>query len=168
MQIKSGIMKVKHFLIIFLAIAIIATSPLYAADDDDVSMLSALDITPFNEDTHVNIDGVNFNVPKGYGEQKDIRKDNETYNLGINKVTLSNYQYLNEKGDMLNLQVIFINGKNYTMNSLKPEGGEVKKTINGTEGFYSETDGIATFRYVQDGKSVQITGNKDIVPKVIA
>ena len=39
MQIKSGIMKVKHFLIIFLAIAIIAISPLYAADDDDVSML---------------------------------------------------------------------------------------------------------------------------------
>lgn len=71
----------KSFFNNFLAIAIIAISPLYGADDDDVSMLSALDITPFNEDTNVNIDGVNFNVPKGYGEQKDIRKDNETYNL---------------------------------------------------------------------------------------
>ena len=160
-------MNFKHLLIIGLAIAIISIGFVSAADDD-VSILSALEITPFSEDTTVTIDGIDFNIPKGYGEQEDIRKENDTVSVGNMEVTLSNYQYLNEKGDMLNLQVIFINGKNYTMNSLKPEGGEVKKTINGTEGFYSETDGIATFRYVQDGKSVQIAGNKDIVPKVIA
>lgn len=122
-------MKLKHFLIIGLAIAFIAVGPLSAAEDDDVNILSALDITPFNEDTNVTIDGINFNVPKGYGEQKDIAKDDDKYNLGSEEVTLSNHQYLNEKGDMLNLQVIFIKDKNYTMDSLTPENGSVKKPL---------------------------------------
>lgn len=159
-------MKLKHFLIIGLAIAFIAVGPLSAADDD-VNILSALDITPFNEDTNVTIDGINFNVPKGYGEQKDLAKDDDKYNLGSEEVTLSNHQYLNEKGDMLNLQVIFIKDKNYTMDSLTPENGAVKKTINGKEGFYYEQDDVATFMYAQDGKSVQVTGKKDVVSKVV-
>lgn len=83
-------MDIKYFLLIGLAIAIIAISPLSAADDD-VSMLDALNITPFSEDTNVTIDGVTFNVPKGYGEQKDIRKEDNTVSLGIAEVTLSNY-----------------------------------------------------------------------------
>ena len=160
-------MKFKCFLIIGLAIAIIAVGPLSAVDDDDVSMLSALDITPFNDDTNVTIDGINFNVPKGYGEQKDIAKDDDKYNLGNEEITLSNHQYLNKDGDMLSLQVISIKDKNYTSDSLTPEDGTVKKTINGKEGFYSEQDGIAMFMYAHDGKSVQVTGDKDIVSKVI-
>ena len=120
-------MKLKHFLIIGLAIAIVAVAPLSAADDDDVSILSALDITPFNEDTNVTIDGINFNVPKGYGEQKDLAKDDDKYNLGSEEITLSNHQYLNEDGDMLSLQVVFIKDKNFTMDSLSPEDGAVKK-----------------------------------------
>ena len=84
------------------------------------------------------------------------------------EVTLSNYQYLNEDGDLLNLQVIFAKDKNFTTESLNPdEEGFTKKTINDTEGFYSESDGVATFLYAQDGKSVQITGNADIISKVI-
>ena len=160
-------MKLKHFLIIGLAIAIVAVAPLSAADDDDVSILSALDITPFNEDTNVTIDGINFNVPKGYGEQKDLAKDDDKYNLGSEEITLSNHQYLNEDGDMLSLQVVFIKDKNFTMDSLSPEDGAVKKTINGKDGFYSEQDGIAMFMYAQDGKSVQVTGKEDVVSKVI-
>ena len=76
-------MNLKHFLLIGLMIAVIAVSPLSAADDDDISMLEALDITPFTEDTNVTINGVDFNIPKGYGEQKDITKDNDTYDLGF-------------------------------------------------------------------------------------
>ena len=160
-------MKLKHFLIIGLAIAIIAVGPLSAADDDDVSILSALDITPVNEDTNVTIDGIDFNIPKGYGEQKDIAKDDDKYNLGSEEITLSNHQYINEDGDLLNLQVVFIKDKNYTMDSLTPDDGAVKKTINGKDGFYSEQDGIAMFMYAQDGKSVQVTGKEDVVSKVI-
>ena len=55
-------MKLKHFLIIGFAIAIVSIGFVSAADDD-VSMLSALDITPFSEDTTVTIDGIDFNVP---------------------------------------------------------------------------------------------------------
>ncbi|WP_405298130.1 hypothetical protein [Methanobrevibacter sp.] len=160
-------MKLKHFLIIGLAIAIVAVAPLSAVDDDDVSILTALDITPFNEDTNVTIDGINFNVPKGYGEQKDLTKDDDKYNLGSEEITLSNHQYMNKDGDLLNLQVIFIKDKNYTMDSLTPDDGAVKKTINGKDGFYSEQDGIAMFMYAQDGKSVQVTGKADVVSKVI-
>ncbi|MDO5831304.1 MAG: hypothetical protein Q4Q14_00570 [Methanobrevibacter sp.] len=41
-------MKLKHFLIIGFAIAIVSIGFVSAADDD-VSMLSALDITPFSD-----------------------------------------------------------------------------------------------------------------------
>jgi hypothetical protein len=160
-------MNLKHFVLIGLMIAVIAVSPLSAADDDDISMLEALDITPFTEDTNVTIDGVDFNIPKGYGEQKDITKDNDTYDLGFGEVTLSNYQYMNEDGMLLNIQVIFAKDKNFTMDALTPDDGSTKKTINDKEGFYTETDGIATFMYAQDGKSVQIMGDKDIVEKVV-
>ena len=160
-------MKLKHFLIIGFAIAIVSIGFVSAADDD-VSMLSALDITPFSEDTTVTIDGIDFNVPKGYGEQKDIRKENDTVSVGLMEVTLSNYQYLNEDGDLLNLQVLSTKDNNFTTDSLNPnEDGFSKKTINDTEGFYSESDGVATFIYAQDGKSVQITGNNDVISKVI-
>ena len=47
-------MNFKHLLIIGLAIAIISIGFVSAADDD-VSVLSALDITPFSEDTTVTI-----------------------------------------------------------------------------------------------------------------
>lgn len=160
-------MKLKHFLIIGFAIAIVSIGFVSAADDD-VSMLSALDITPFSEDTTVTIDGIDFNVPKGYGEQKDIRKENDTVSVGLMEVTLSNYQYLNEDGDLLNLQVLSTKDNNFTTDSLNPnEDGFSKKTINDTEGFYSESDGVATFIYAQDGKSIQITGNSDVISKVI-
>ena len=160
-------MKLKHFLIIGFAIAIVSIGFVSAADDD-VSMLSALDITPFSEDTTVTIDGIDFNVPKGYGEQKDIRKENDTVSVGLMEVTLNNYQYLNEDGDLLNLQVLSTKDNNFTTDSLNPnEDGFSKKTINDTEGFYSESDGVATFIYAQDGKSVQITGNSDVISKVI-
>jgi hypothetical protein len=53
------------------------------------------------------------------------------------------------------------------MDALTPDDGSTKKTINDKEGFYTETDGIATFMYAQDGKSVQIMGDKDIVEKVV-
>ena len=160
-------MKLKHFLIIGFAIAIVSIGFVSAADDD-VSMLSALDITPFSEDTTVTIDGIDFNVPKGYGEQKDIRKENDTVSVGLMEVTLSNYQYLNEDGDLLNLQVLSTKDNNFTTDSLNPnEDGFSKKTINDAEGFYSESDGVATFIYAQDGKSVQITGNSDVISKVI-
>ena len=160
-------MNFKYLLIIGLAIVIIAVSPLAAADDDDVSMLDALDIVAFTEDTNVTIDGINFNVPKGFGEQKDIRRDDDVYTLGNEEVTLSNYQYLNEDGDFLNLQVISMKDKNVSMDSLTPDDGAVKKTINGKEGFYTESDDMAIFMYAQDGKSVQVSGDKDIISQIV-
>jgi len=160
-------MNIKHLLIIGLVIGIIAISPLSATDGDDISMLDALDITPFGEDTNVTIDGIDFNVPKGYGEQKDIAKDDDSYSLGSFEVTLSNHQYLNEDGDLLNLQVIFAGDKNFTEDLLTPDDGAVKKTINGKEGLYTESDDVATFIYAQDGKYVQVTADKDVLSNVI-
>ncbi len=160
-------MNIKYFLVVGLVIGIIALSPLSAADDEDISMLEALDITPFDEDTNVTIDGITFNVPKGYGEQKDIAKDDDTYPLGESEVTLSNYQYMNEDGDMLSLQVMFTSDKNFTVDKLPSEEGMAKKTINGKEGMYSESDGVAMFVYTQDGKYIQVAAKSDVISKVI-
>ena len=160
-------MNIKYFLIAGLVIGIIALSPLSAADDEDISMLEALDITPFGEDTNVTIDGITFNVPKGYGEQKDIAKDDDTYPMGESEVTLSNHQYLNEDGDLLSLQVMFTSDKNITADKLTSEDGMAKKTINGKEGMYSESDGVAMFIYTQDGKYVQVAAKSDVISNVI-
>lgn len=159
-------MNVKYFLIIGLVVGMMALAPLSAADED-YGILDALDITPFDEETNVTIDGIDFNVPKGYGEQKDITKDNDSYDLGFGEVRLSNYQYMNEDGDLLNIQVMSVKDKNFTNDLLTPEDGEVKKTINGKEGFYSENDGVAMFRYAQDGKSILVAGESDVVSNVI-
>ena len=68
-------MDIKYFLLIGLAIAIIAISPLSAADDDDdVSMLDALNITPFSEDTNVTIDGSHSMFQKVMGNKKISEK----------------------------------------------------------------------------------------------
>ena len=160
-------MNIKNFLVMGLVIAIMTLAPLSAADDDDIGMLDALDITPFDADTNVTIDGINFNVPKGYGEQKDIAKDDDTYSLGNSEVTLSNRQYLSEDGKLLSLQVIFTSDKNFTADKLPSEDGMVKKTINGKEGMYSESDGVAMFVYTQDGKYVQVAADKDVISNVI-
>lgn len=160
-------MNIKNFLVMGLVIAIMTLAPLSAADDDDIGMLDALDITPFDADTNVTIDGINFNVPKGYGEQKDIAKDDDTYSLGNSEVTLSNHQYLSEDGKLLSLQVIFTSDKNFTVDKLPSEDGMVKKTINGKEGMYSESDGVAMFVYTQDGKYVQVAADKDVISNVI-
>ncbi len=160
-------MNIKNFLVMGLVIAIMTLAPLSAADDDDIGMLDALDITPFDADTNVTIDGINFNVPKGYGEQKDIAKDDDTYSLGNSEVTLSNRQYLSEDGKLLSLQVIFTSDKNFTVDKLPSEDGMVKKTINGKEGMYSESDGVAMFVYTQDGKYVQVAADKDVISNVI-
>lgn len=159
-------MNVKYFLIIGLVVGMMALAPLSAADED-YGILDAMDITPFDADTNVTIDGIDFNVPKGYGEQKDITKDNDSYDLGFGEVTLSNYQYINEDGDMLNIQVMSVKDKNFTADLITPEDGEVKKTINGREGFYSENDGVVMFRYAQDGKSILVAGESDVVSNVI-
>lgn len=160
-------MNIKNFLVMGLVIAIMTLAPLSAADDDDIGMLDALDITPFDADTNVTIDGINFNVPKGYGEQKDIAKDDDTYSLGNSEVTLSNHQYLSEDGKLLSLQVMFTGDKNFTADKLPSEDGMVKKTINGKEGMYSESDGVAMFVYTQDGKYVQVAADKDVISNVI-
>lgn len=160
-------MNIKNFLVMGLVIAIMTLAPLSAADDDDIGMLDALDITPFDADTNVTIDGINFNVPKGYGEQKDIAKDDDTYSLGNSEVTLSNHQYLSEDGKLLSLQVIFTSDKNFTADKLPSEDGMVKKTINGKEGMYSESDGVAMFVYTQDGKYIQVAADKDVISNVI-
>lgn len=68
---------------------------------------------------------------------------------------------------MINLQVMFTKGKNVTMDGLTPDDGATKKIINGKEGFYTESEGVATFMYAQDGISVQGTGNSDVISKVI-
>ena len=87
--------------------------------------------------------------------------------MGFGEVTLSNYQYMNEDGDMLNIQVMSVKDKNFTADLITPEDGEVKKAFNGREVFYSENDGVAMFRYAQDGKSILVAGESDVVSNVI-
>ena len=150
---------IKHFLIVGLVISIIGVSPLCASD---VSMLDALDITPFSEDTVVTIDGIDFNIPKGYGEEVGVlTKDGEIEEInGVNFITFS-HRYINDDAKSISIDIFYDEHQLTGLDSLSKTSGEVDKTINGNEGLFLQEDGYCSFTYTLDGKTIMITAENE-------
>lgn len=157
-------MKTKHFLIITLVIGLMTIVPLAAADDTNI--LDAMGVKPVTQDTTVNIGGIDFVIPKGFGEETDLKKDNETIDLVGSKVSMHTHVYTNEKADLLSINVFSGEKANLT-EELNGSDGEVEKTINNQKGYYSEEDGMAMFTFVKDNKMAQISAPKDIISTVV-
>lgn len=152
---------IKHLLIIGLIIGIVvAISPLSASDD--ISVLDALDITPFSEDTLVTIDGIDFNIPKGYGEEEGVlTKDGEVETVhGVDFITFC-HRYLNDDSDSISINIYYDKLQQGDLDMLSTDSGEVKKTIDGIEGLFLQEDGYCSFTYLLDGKTIMITANNE-------
>lgn len=150
----------KHLLIISLAIGIIvAISPLYASD---ISIMEVLNITPFSENTVVNIDGIDFNIPKGYGEEiGGLTKDGEIRKLhGVDFITF-NHHYLNNDSDSINIDIFYDEHKKSDLNMLSKDSGEVDKKIDGIDGLFLQEEGYCTFTYILDGKTIMLTAKNE-------
>lgn len=157
---------IKYLLIIGFVIGAMAfISPLSASDDVDV--LKALDITPFSEDTVVTIDGIDFNIPKGYGEDKGLTKDNEIDTInGIDFITFM-HSYKNKDLKFISIDIYYDAHKTADVDSL-PTDGQVKKTIKGNEGYLLNEEGYCSFTYSTDGKIIMVTAeNENVISDVI-
>lgn len=131
----------------------------------DSGVLSKHGITPYSQDTIVSVDGMNFNIPAGFGE--DTSSAENLKNDGNGLIT-STKGYLNDKGEIISITVE--HGK--TVKSIDEfmtgKSGATKKTINGHQGVLIKNNKTVTFMYLQDGRSVGITGIDDsLFDKVI-
>lgn len=157
----------RHLLIVGLVIGmIVAISPLYASD---VSMLDALDITPFSEDTVVNIDGIDFNIPKGYGEDVGVStKDGEIEKVhGVDFMTFGHH-YLNDDGDSISIDIFYDENQLGDLDSLSKGSGEVEKNIDGNDGLFLQESGYCSFTYILDGKTIMVTAeNETMISDII-
>ena len=132
-------------------------------------LILAIGIVSFSSHT-VTIDGIDFNIPAGYEENVDLRKDNEL--MPIMGGFLINYNfrgYEEDNGDAIAIGVSTGNGLSLTedvMFSMAP--GATKKTINSHEGAFSKVDGGYRFMYLDGEKFVQvIVSDESIFEKVI-
>ena len=118
----------------------------------------------------ISLNGVNFNIPDGFEENVDLRKDNEL--MPIVGGFLINYNfrgYEADNGDAIAIGVSTGNGLSLTedvMFSMAP--GATKKTINSHEGAFSKVDRGYRFMYLDGEKFVQvIVSDESIFEKVI-
>ena len=132
-------------------------------------LILAIGIVSFSSHT-VTIDGIDFNIPAGYEENVDLRKDNEL--MPIVGGFLINYNfrgYEADNGDAIAIGVSTGNGFSLTedvMFSMAP--GATKKTINSHEGAFSKVDRGYRFMYLDGEKFVQvIVSDESIFEKVI-
>ena len=131
-------------------------------------MLKALDITPFTEDTIVDIDGFSFNIPKGYGENKLHSEDNKVSNInGVNFIE-SRRIYQNEHLDSIYIMVDY--DEKQILDSLPQSFFKdgVKKTINNHEGILKKDKDSYTFIFMEDKKAIHISAkNETMISSII-
>lgn len=135
-----------------------------------VCVVSAADSDTSGDDAgEVTIDGIKFNIPDGFKEDKDMSVDgvvNET--SGIQYTTWGKV-YSNDDNDLFFIGVATYDGVEVTDEMPKLLGGD-PQTINGVDGYDYNSEPFDGFVFAKDGKLVIITitdGNllKDIVIK---
>ena len=159
---------IKYLLIgVFVIGIIVAISPLYASDD--VSILDAMDITPFSEDTIVTVDGLDFNIPKGYGEEVGaLTKDGETKKIHNSEFITYSHHYLNDDGNSISVDIYYDEHQSIDLNMFSKDSGEIEKNIDGNDGLFLQDVGFCSFTYILDGKAIMLSAkNETVISDVI-
>jgi hypothetical protein len=128
-------MKLRHMGILILALVML------------MSQVSAADnVTYFNNTTKIEFEGVDFNIPAGFGQLKN----SEDYDgLGSDGETCF---YINEAQGNITITVIS-DWMGMTLDELK-EAGSTKLIINGHTGWNYTKDDMHCFAYLDDDKGV--------------
>lgn len=158
--------KYLYFLVLAL-IGIVCLTPIMAQEENVT--LKTLGITPFTEDTMVTIDGISFNIPKGYGEYNKSAFDNETISMNKTNYIQSRHEYKNESLDSISIVVYRNENKSIeSMNDIYVGENQTKKDIKGNTGYLSHEKDTYTFKYVKDKKVIVITvKDESILPSII-
>jgi hypothetical protein len=135
-----------------------------------VCVVSAADSDTSGDDAgEVTIDGIKFNIPDGFKEDKDLSVDGEVNESAGLQYTTWGKVYSNDDNDLFFIDVATYDGVEVTDEMPKLLGGD-PQTINGVDGYDYNSEPFDGFVFAKDGKLVIIIitdGNllKDIVIK---
>jgi hypothetical protein len=133
-------MKVKNFIFILLVVLLAASVIMQVTAGSNVNYS--------NESENITFEGVNFTIPKGFGESKDVEDFDDLGSEGKTSF------YINEANGEIVITVIS-DWMGMSLDELYKDGA-VKSSINGHKGWnYTEND-LHYFAYVHDDKGILI------------
>ena len=106
---------------------------------------------------------VEFTIPDGYKENESAQKlaaDAED----VDDAKYSVCQFLKDGKELIVKVFFFDENTNLEFNNLEPSDSEVEKTIAGIDGVYDANkygDNTPTFRFLEDGKLVEVNAPDD-------
>ena len=160
----------KKILIVFAALlAICLTVSAVSADDGWSFSFSSSESSNSDggvmsfENGKLVLQDVEFTIPDGYKENESAQKlaaDAED----VDDAKYSVCQFLKDGKELIVKVFFFDENTNLEFNNLEPSDSEVEKTIAGIDGVYDANkygDNTPTFRFLEDGKLVEVNAPDD-------
>ncbi len=148
--------------IMILAILTIFTVVLAgSASAFDLGFLSGDD-----EPTEVTIEGIKFNIPSGFQEDKVNSIENETAHSGTITYTMNGKTYENAKGEAIAIVIADYGDYNVT-DEILSQVADDKKTVNGVDGYVTVDNNCTVFAYEENGDLVTVTTTDDSLLETI-
>ena len=159
-------MKFKYMFVMGLILAILMVGAV-SADDSWSFNFSSSDSSNSNggamsfENGKLKLQDVEFTIPDGFKENESAQKLAEDA-TDVEDAKFSICQFIKDGEEIVVKVFFFDNGDEFT--SLKPIDNEVEKTMAGIGGVYDANrygDNTPTFRFLEDGKLVEINAPDD-------
>ena len=137
-----------------------------------MSSVCALDFSELflsNSDENVTVDGIDFNVPKGFSEVENSSYDNQADDNPYVDYNMSVKVFTNASGDIIELSVSESGSVNATDALAKDASIDGNKTtINGVDGYAFADTEFSGFSYAKDGKLVIVSAtDKELLNDII-
>lgn len=131
-----------------------------------VGMSSVSAVGGNSQNETVTIEGIDFNIPKGFKENTSLEIVNESDSNGVVSYVMNGKSF--EKGDdFMSLLVCEYDGMEVTDEIVAATGGDAK-TIAGHNGYLAKKTLYTTFSYPENGKLVVLsTANPDLIEDFI-
>lgn len=133
-----------------------------------VSAFGLSDLTGSSSDAGVvTIDGIDFNIPDGFSEEKNLAIDGEVNETNGVQYTTWGKTYINDENKVISIGVATYDGVEVTDEMPQYIGGD-KVTINGVDGYEYNVASYDGFTFAKDGKLIIISTNDgDLLQDVV-
>ena len=133
-----------------------------------VSAFGLSDLTGSSSDAGVvTIDGIDFNIPDGFSEEKNLAIDGEVNETDGVQYTTWGKTYINDENKVISIGVATYDGVEVTDEMPQYIGGD-KVTINGVDGYEYNVASYDGFTFAKDGKLIIISTNDgDLLQDVV-
>ena len=133
-----------------------------------VSAFGLSDLTGSSSDAGVvTIDGIDFNIPDGFSEEKNLAIDGDVNETNGVQYTTWGKTYINDENKVISIGVATYDGVEVTDEMPQYIGGD-KVTINGVDGYEYNVASYDGFTFAKDGKLIIISTNDgDLLQDVV-